>query len=242
MSNVTIVTGASRGIGAAIARRLAADGHAVAVNYSTDPAPADEVVAEIIAAGGRAVALRADVADPEAVERLFDKTAAALGPVTALVANAGIMKLSTIAEADDATFDRHVSVNLKGVFNGLRTAANRLPDGGRIVSLSTSVVGMNLPRYGIYAATKAAVETLTRILAKELGPRGITVNAVAPGATATDLFFDGKDEAMLDRMKAMIPLGRFAEPDEIAGVVAFLLGPDGGWVNGQVLRANGGVA
>jgi 3-oxoacyl-[acyl-carrier protein] reductase len=240
-TTAAIVTGGSRGIGAAVCRRLAQDGFGVIVNYSGSMGAAEEVVAAITAAGGRARAVKGDVSEPEAVHALFDAAEAAFGRVGALVNNAGMMKLSPLADVEDAIFDQHIAVNLKGVFNGLREGARRLAEGGRIVSLSTSVVGTNLPTYGVYAATKAAVETMSRILAKELGPRGVTVNVVAPGPIATELFLDGKDQGLLDRITGMIPLGRLGEPDDIAGVVSFLVGPDGGWVNGQVLRANGGM-
>ncbi len=239
-NKVAIVTGGSKGIGAEVSRRLAADGYAVIVDYSGDAASADEVVASIVAAGGTAQAVKGDVSDPAAVAALFD-SAAALGTVTALVNNAGVMKLAPIAEADDALFDSHVAINLKGVFLGIREAARRMGTGGRIVSFSSSVVGLNQPTYGVYAATKAGVETLTRIAAKELGPKGITVNAVAPGPVATALFLDDKTDEQVAQVTKMIPLGRLAEPADIAAVVSFLLGPDSGWVSGQVLRANGGM-
>ena len=239
-NRVAIVTGASRGIGAAIARRLASDGLAVVVNYAGSAGAAGTLVEEIEAAGGRAIPVQADVSDPAAVKRMFDAAEAAYGGVDVLVNNAGIMTLAPIAQMDDAAFDRIIAINLKGTFNGLREAANRLRDGGRIVNFSTSVVGLYQPSYGVYAATKAAVEALTHILAKELGPRGITVNAVAPGPIATELFFQGKDQATLDRIRQMIPLGRLGEVDDIARVVSLLVGPDGGWINGQTLRANGG--
>lgn len=240
-NRVAIVTGASRGIGAAIARRLASDGIAVVVNYAGSAGAAGTLVEEIEAAGGRAIPVQADVSDPAAMKRMFDAAEAAYGGVDILVNNAGIMTLAPIAQMDDAAFDRIIAINLKGTFNGLREAANRLRDGGRIVNFSTSVVGLYQPGYGVYAATKAAVEALTHILAKELGPRGITVNAVAPGPVATELFLQGKDQATLDRIRQMIPLGRLGEVDDIARVVSLLVGPDGGWINGQVLRANGGV-
>ena len=163
------------------------------------------------------------------------------GGVDALVNNAGIMKLKPVAETEDALFDQHIAINLKGTFNGLREASRRMRDGGRIVSFSSSVVGLYQPTYAAYAATKGAVEAMTHILAKELGKRGITVNAVAPGPVATELFLGDKSEEQVAAVTKMIPLGRLGEPDDIARVVAFLVGPDGGWLNGQVLRANGGV-
>lgn len=236
-----IVTGASKGIGAAVAHRLAADGVAVTVNYVGGRAEAEAVVAAIAAEGGRAIAVKADVADPAGIPELFDATEQAFGGVDILVNNAGIMKLSPIAQSDDAMFDQHIAVNLAGTFRGMREGARRLRDGGRIINFSSSVVGLYLPGYGVYAATKAAIETMTHILAKELGSRQITVNAVAPGPTGTALFLDGKSEAQIEGITKMIPLGRLAQPDDIAGVVSFLSGPDSGWINGQIIRANGGV-
>jgi len=238
---VAIVTGSSRGIGAAVAERLASDGFAVAINYSGDSAQAAQLVEKILGAGGRAFFARADVSDPATVAGLFDKVEAQFGGVDVLVNNAGILKLSPIALASDDMFDQTIAVNLKGVFNGMREAAKRLRDGGRIVSFSSSVVGLYQPTYGLYAATKAAVEAMTRILAKELGERRITVNAIAPGPVATELFLDGKSPELIDRIAKMNPLGRLGAVEDIARAVAFLVGPDGGWVNGQVLRANGGV-
>lgn len=236
-----IVTGSSQGIGAAIAERLAKDGYAVTVNYSGNEAPAKEVVARISASGGRAIAVKADVSDPLAVAKLFATTEEAFGGVDALVNNAGIMKLAPIAESDDALFDRHVAVNLKGVFNAMREGAKRIREGGRIVSFSSSVVGFYQPGYGVYAATKAGVEAMTHILAKELGAKRITVNTIAPGPVATKLFLDGKSDELIANITKMIPLGRLGKPDDIAAAVSFLVGPDGGWVNGQILRANGGA-
>jgi 3-oxoacyl-[acyl-carrier protein] reductase len=240
-SKIAVVTGASRGIGAAVAERLARDGFAVVINYSGDAAPAEALVRKIEEAGGRALAAKADVSDPGAVRGLFDASEAALGGVDVLVNNAGIMKLSSIADVDDATFDRLIAVNLKGTFNGLREAARRLRTGGRIINFSTSVIGLRLETYGVYGATKSAVETLTAILAKELRGRSITVNAIAPGPTATDLFLDGKSQELIDRMAKMNPLERLGTPQDIAAAVAFLAGPDGSWINGQTLRANGGM-
>jgi 3-oxoacyl-[acyl-carrier protein] reductase len=236
-----IVTGASRGIGAAIARRLAEDGFAVVVNFAGAADEAEAQVALIRKAGGAASAVQADVADPQAVRAMFDAAEKTHGGIDVLVNNAGIMQLAPIAETDDALFDRHLAINLKGVFNGMREAARRLRSGGRIISLSSSVVGLYQPSYGAYAATKGGVEALTHVLANEMRGRNITVNAVAPGPTGTELFLHGKAPAVIDRLTKLSPLERLGEPADIAAVVSFLAGPDGAWVNGQVLRANGGV-
>jgi 3-oxoacyl-[acyl-carrier protein] reductase len=240
-SRVAIVTGASRGIGAAVAERLAADGLTVVINYSANARPAETLAREIEGKGGRALAIKADVADPGAVRAMFDAAAAAFGGVDVLVNNAGIMKLAKIADSDDALFDQQVAVNLKGSFNAMREAGRRLRDGGRIVNFSTSVVGTRLETYGVYAATKSAIETMTAILSKEMRGRNITVNALAPGPTSTDLFLDGKSPELIERLAKMNPLERLGTPQDIAGVVSFLVGPDGAWINGQVLRANGGM-
>jgi 3-oxoacyl-[acyl-carrier protein] reductase len=240
-SRVAIVTGASRGIGAAVALRLARDDFAVVVNYSGNAAPAEALVREIEAAGGRALAARADVSDPGAGRGLFDAAETAFGGVDVLVNNAGIMTLANVADTGDAAFDRLVAVNLKGTFNTLREAARRLRAGGRIVNFSSSVVGLLQPTYAAYAATKAGIEALTAVLAKEVRGRNITVNAVAPGPTATDLFLDGKSPELIDRLAKLAPLERLGEPADIAAAVAFLAGPGGGWINGQILRANGGI-
>lgn len=240
-NKVAIVTGASRGIGAAIAERLAADGFTVVVNYAGKAAEAETLVAKIEAAGGRAISAQADVSDPAAVARMFDAAQAAFGGVDVLVNNAGIMKLAPLAESDDALFDSQVAINLKGVFNTLREAAKRLRAGGRIVNLSSSVVGLKPATYGVYAATKAGVEAMTHILTRELRGRNITVNAIAPGPTATALFLDGKPQEVIDNLARAAPLERLGQPGDIAAAVAFLAGPDGGWINGQIIRANGGI-
>jgi 3-oxoacyl-[acyl-carrier protein] reductase len=241
INKVAIVTGASRGIGAAVAERLADDGLTVVINYSGDVKSAEALARKIEAKGGRALTARADVSDVNAVRGMFDAAEAAFGGVDVLVNNAGIMKLAKIADSDDSLFDLQIAVNLKGTFNTLREAARRLRDGGRIINFSTSVVGVKLETYGVYAATKSAIETLTAILSKELRGRSITVNAVAPGPTATDLFLKGKSQELIDRMAKMNPLERLGTPADIASAVAFLAGPDGSWINGQVLRANGGM-
>lgn len=238
---VAIVTGGSRGIGAAISERLAADGHAVVINYAGRRDAAEALANRLVAEGAEAIALQADVSDPVSVQRLFDAAEARYGGVDALINNAGILEQATLAQVDDAAFDRLIAINLKGSFNGMREAARRLRDGGRIVNLSTSLVGTRLETYGVYAATKAAVETMTAILSKELRGRAITVNAVAPGPTATDLFLEGKSPELIERLTKMNPLERLGTPADIAAVVAFLAGPQGGWINGQVIRANGGM-
>jgi 3-oxoacyl-[acyl-carrier protein] reductase len=241
-TRVALVTGASRGIGAAVAKRLAADGYAVAVNYAGNEAAAHATVAGIEAAGGRAIAVRADVADADQVRRMFATIEATLGRVDVLVNNAGVLPYVTIAETSDDVFARTMAINVTGTFNTMREAATRMNDGGRIVNFSTSVLHMAPPTYGVYAATKGAVEALTRVFAKELRGRAITCNAVAPGPVATELFLNGKSDALVEQIAKSAPLERLGQPDDIAGVVAFLAGPDGGWVNGQVLRANGGMA
>jgi len=240
-TSVAIVTGASRGIGAAIAQRLARDGYTVVINYAGSAGEAEALATCIEQEGGRAITAQADVSDPDAVRRMFDAAEAAYGGVDVLVNNAGIMRLATLADSDDKLFDSQVAINLKGTFNTLREAARRLREGGRIVNLSSSVVGLYQPTYGVYAATKAGVQALTHVLAKELRGRRITVNTVAPGPTATDLFLDGKPQELVDQLARLAPLERLGQPEDIAGVVAFLAGPDGAWVNGQTLRANGGI-
>jgi 3-oxoacyl-[acyl-carrier protein] reductase len=239
---VAIVTGASRGIGAEIARQLGKQGYAVVVNYAGSAAEAHTVVDAIVADQGKAIAVQADVADPKAVNALFEQTIAAFGRVDVLINNAGIMppNLPMLADTDDATFDRLIAVNLKGSFNTMRAAAAHLQQGGRIVNFSTSVIGLALPGYAVYAATKGAIEVMTNIFAKELRGKQITVNAVAPGPTATALFLNGKTPEVVERMSKAAPLERLGTPEDIAKAVTYLAAPDG-WVNGQTLRANGGL-
>ena len=239
---VAIVTGASRGIGAAVAQRLARDGFAVAVNYASSPEQADALVAELKAAGGRAFAVKADVASAEEVRAMFDAVEAQLGKVDVLVNNAGVLRTLPLAEHSDAQYDQTFDINVRGTFNTLREAATRLNEGGRIVNFSSTTLALHMPGYAIYNATKAAVEAFTHVFAKELRGRRITVNAVAPGPVATSLFLDGKTDEQIQAFAQMPPLQRLGQPEDIASVVSFLAGPDAGWVNGQVLRANGGVA
>jgi 3-oxoacyl-[acyl-carrier protein] reductase len=241
-TRIALVTGASRGIGAAVAKRLAADGFAVAVNYAGNEAAANATVAAIEQAGGRALAVRADVASAADVKAMFATIEATLGRVDVLVNNAGILPYVKIAETTDEVFARTMAINVTGTFNTMREAAARLNDGGRIVNFSTSVLHAAPPTYGVYVATKGAVEALTRVFSKELRGRGITCNAVAPGPVATELFLNGKTDEQIRLIANSAPLERLGQPDDIAGVVSFLAGPDGGWVNGQILRANGGMA
>lgn len=236
-----IVTGASKGIGAAIALRLARDGHAVLVNYARDKAGADRVVKTIGDAGGQAIAVQGDVAETSCMANLFGAVEQEFGSVSVLVNNAGIMHGGPISTATDIDFETQCTVNFGGVFRGMREAANRMAEGGAIISLSSSVVGLYQPDYGLYAATKAAVEAMTHVLAKELGPRGITVNTVAPGPVETEFFTAGKPDALVENIRNMNPFGRLGAPEDIAAAVAFLAGPDGRWISGQTLRANGGV-
>lgn len=238
---VAIVTGAARGIGAAVAERLAADGFAVVINYASSSAEADAMVETLERAGHTAIAVKADVSKADDVRQMFDVTEQKLGKVDVLVNNAGVMKVMPLSETSDAVFEQTFSINVQGTFNTLREAATRMNNGGRIVNFSTSVVGTNLPGYATYAGTKAAVETFTRIFAKEMRGRNITVNAVAPGPIATDLFLTGKSDELIQQFSKAAPLERLGQPEDIANAVSFLAGPDGGWVNGQILRANGGL-
>ncbi len=239
---VALITGGSRGIGAAIVRRLAADGFAVAINYASSAADAEALAAEIRQAGGRATAVRADVSKAADVRAMFDQVEADLGRIDVLVNNAGVLTLQTLADTTDEQYDQTFDINTRGTFNTLRVAGTRLADGGRIVNISSTTLALNMPTYGLYIASKAAVESFTRVFAKELRGRHITVNAVAPGPVATDLFRKGKSPELIEHFAKMPPLERLGQPEDISGVVSFLASQDGGWINGQVLRANGGIA
>ncbi|MEV2273728.1 SDR family oxidoreductase [Nonomuraea africana] len=238
---VAIVTGGSRGIGRAAAERLAADGQAVVIAYAGNDVAAKATVAAIEARGGNAIAVKADVADETAVAHLFDTAETTYGGVDVVVHAAGVMVLSPVAEIDLGALDRMHRTNIRGTFVVNQQAARRIRDGGAVINFSTSVTRLALPTYAAYAASKAAVEAISMVLAKELRGRDITVNAVAPGPTATDLFLDGKDEATIERMAKMNPLERLGTPTDIAEVVSFLAGP-ARWINGQTLYANGGAA
>jgi len=239
---IAIITGASRGIGRAVAKRLAQDGFAVVVNYLSNAREAEEVVTEIKGIGADAISLKADVANQTDVERLFEETTKKFGSVDVVVHNSGIMPLSPIGKSDVDLFDKVISTNLRGTFLILAQAAQHIAPGGRIVVFSSSVLAKSFPTYGPYIASKAGAEGLVRVLANELRGRNVTVNAVAPGPVATDLFLKGKSEDQIAELSKLAPLERLGQPSDIASVVSFLAGPDGGWINGQVLRANGGFA
>jgi 3-oxoacyl-[acyl-carrier protein] reductase len=237
---VAIVTGAAKGIGAAVARRLAADGFSTVVNYLSSAKEAAALVGDIESAGGTAIAVQGDVSDAAAVRSIFDRAEAEFGGVDVIVNNAGILQRKLMVDVTDEDFQRLIASNLTGTFNGMREGAKRVRDGGRIINFSTSIIGYYIPSYSVYAAAKAAVEAMTHVLAKELGQRKITVNAVAPGPVGTELFLTGASDEVVRRLTADIPLGRLGEPDDIAKVVSFLAGPDSAWVNGQTIKANGG--
>lgn len=240
-SRVAIVTGASRGIGRAVALRLAADGQDVVVGYLGNETEANGTVSAIEAIGGRAVPAKVDVADEHAVTALFDAAERSFGGVDVVVNAAGVMILNRVVEFDLGEFDRMHRTNLRGTFVVAREAIGRLRAGGAIINFSTSITRLNLPGYAAYAASKAAVGALSPILAKELRGRDITVNAVAPGPTATALFLEGKSDDLIQSIARQNPMERLGRPDDIAEVVSLLAGP-GRWLNGQTIFVNGGVA
>jgi 3-oxoacyl-[acyl-carrier protein] reductase len=238
---VALVTGGSGGIGRASAERLGADGFAVVVHYAGGKDRAEETAAAVAHAGGRAVVAGGDVADEVAMAAVFDVAEHEFGGLDVVVHTAGIMPLAPVAQMDLDTFDRIQRTNVRGTFVVDQLAAQRVRNGGAIINFSTSVTRLQIPSYGAYAASKGAVEALTLILARELRGRDITVNAVAPGPTATPLFFEGKSQEVIDRIAAMNPMERLGTPEDIAEAVAFLAAP-ARWVNGQVLHVNGGAA
>jgi 3-oxoacyl-[acyl-carrier protein] reductase len=241
---IAIVTGGSRGIGAAIATRLAADGAAVAVNYASHQEEANDVVQKIVQAGGKGIAIQADVSKTDAVRHLFKEVVEQFEGLDILINNAGATHIrpTPIADAADETYDWMFAVNTKGTFLCLREAARCIRNGGRIVNLSSTGVFNAHPGYAIYSAAKRAVEVFTRVLCKELKGRNVTVNCVAPGATATEQWLKGKSEELLQTIANLSPLNRLGTPEDIAGLVAFLVSPQGEWVNGQIIRVNGGFA
>lgn len=241
-NKIAIVTGASRGIGATIAEKLALAGATVVVNYSGSKAAADEVVNTIVTAGGNAIAVQADVSKAADVKRLFDETIAAFGRVDVLVNNAGIMITKLIKDTTDEDFTRQFDINVRGVFNTLREAATKLADHGSIINFSTSVNRIMLPAYATYVASKSAVEQLTRVFSKEVGARGINVNSVSPGPTNTELFTTGKPQEVIDRLASLSAFNRIGEPEDIAQVVVFLASDEAKWINAQNIGANGGMA
>jgi 3-oxoacyl-[acyl-carrier protein] reductase len=241
-NKVTIVTGASKGIGAAIAQRLAGAGAIVVVNYAGSRKSAEEVVRSIVANGGIATAIQADVSKPDEVKSLFDQTIAQFGRVDVLVNNAGVMITKLISDTTDEDFTKQFDVNVRGVFNTLREAATRLADNGSIINFSTSVNRIMLPTYGTYVATKAAVEQLTRVFAKEVGKRNINVNSVSPGPTNTELFTHGKSEETINRLASLSAFNRIGEPKDIAELVLFLASDEAKWISAQNIGVNGAMA
>lgn len=237
---VAIVTGASRGIGREIAERLAENGAKVVVNYASSPAKAEEVVSAIKQSGGEARAIQADIRQVAAIERLFGETIEAYGGIDILVNNAGIMTTKPVAAMTEEDFDQQFAINVKGTYFAIQQAFHHMNSGGRIINFSTSVVGQMFPAYSVYAGTKGAVEQFTRQLAKEFGPKGITINAVAPGPINTELFTVGKSEEQITGIANMNAFGRLGEPDDVAGAVLFLAGEESKWITGQTIRVNGG--
>lgn len=239
---VAIVTGSSRGIGSIIAKDLAKEGCSLVVNYSGSEAAANNVVNEITTAGGTAIAVKANVSSPSDMTALFDAAISQYGKVDILVNNAGISIYKLVKDTTEEDFDRIFQINVKGVFLGLKEAAARLEENGRVINFSSSVTRLMFPTYGVYSSTKAAVEQLTRVFAKEIGTRGITVNSISPGPTNTDLFLEGKTEETIQQLASMSALGRIGEPEDISRVVLFLASESAGWVTGQNLGVNGGFA
>ena len=238
---VILITGASRGIGAFTANVLAQQGHSIIINYARHDEEANKVVNKILASGGSASAFKANIAYSNEVKALFEYVIQTYGRLDVLINNAGIMALSKIEHVEDDSINQLLDVNLKGSLYTMREAAKHLSSGGKIINLSSSVVGMNLEQYGVYTATKAAIESLTVILAKELRGRNITVNAIAPGPTATELFLDGKSEELIKKLSQAAPLERLGTVEDIAAVLDFAVNEASNWVNAQVLRVNGGM-
>ncbi|MDR4950948.1 SDR family oxidoreductase [Chryseobacterium sp. ES2] len=241
-NKVILVTGASRGIGAEIAQQLASTGAKVIVNYAGGKDAAEQVVASIKDKGGDAIAIQADVSNSEAVKQLFDQAISHYGKIDVLVNNAGIMITKLIKDTTDEDFSRQFDINVRGTFNTLREAATQLADNGSIINFSSTTTRVMMPTYGTYVATKGAVEQLTRVFAKEVGSRGINVNAILPGPTNTALFTEGKPQEVIDRLASLNAFNRLGEPADIAKIVVFLAGDDAKWISGQTIGANGAMA
>ncbi|MBC2458901.1 SDR family oxidoreductase [Clostridium beijerinckii] len=237
---VAIITGASRGIGSAIAKQLSALGAKVVVNYSNNAVKAEEVVEEITKSGEQAVAIKADVSNIKDVERLFSETITKFGKIDILVNNAGVILYKLLSDVTEEEFDKLFNINVKGTYFACQQAMKHMEDNGRIINFSTSVVGSMFPTYSVYAATKGAVEQITRQLAKEFGPKKITINAVAPGPINTELFNVGKTDEQIEAIRQMNSFGRIGEPDDIANAIEFLVSDKAQWITGQTLRINGG--
>ncbi|WP_411346616.1 SDR family oxidoreductase [Paenibacillus sp. WLX1005] len=239
-TRTAIVTGASRGIGRQIAIQLAQSAVNVIVNYASSKEKADEVVHLIQTAGGEATAIHADISKVSEVERLFAETIKQYGAVDILINNAGTMNMATLDQVTEEEFDQHIALNVKGTYFACQQAMEHMQEGGTIINFSTSVSGAMLPGYSLYGATKGAVEQLTRQLAKEFGPRGITINSIAPGQVATDLFLNGKSEELVNSYRRMNAFGRLGEPEDIANAVELLISDKARWITGQTIRVNGG--
>ncbi|MDR0262388.1 MAG: SDR family oxidoreductase [Sphingobacterium sp.] len=241
-NKVILVTGASRGIGAEVAQQLASAGAKVIVNYAGGKDAAAQVVDRIKTQGGDAIAIQADVSNATAVAQLFDQAISHYGKIDVLVNNAGIMITKLIKDTTDEDFSRQFDINVKGTFNTLREAATKLADHGSIINFSSTTTRLLMPTYGTYVATKGAVEQLTRVFAKEVGARGINVNAILPGPTNTELFTAGKPQEIIDRLASLNAFNRLGEPTDIAKIVAFLASDDAKWISGQTIGANGAMA
>ena len=241
-NKVAIITGSSRGIGKAIATRLAKDGAAVVINYSHSADKADAAVKEIEATGGKAIAIQADVSRVVDIKKMFADAIDKLGKVDILINCAGVVVYKPIVEVTEADFDKIMAVNVKGTYFACQQAAKHLADGGRIINISSTTTTLMLPTYSAYVASKGAVEQISRVLCKEVGDRGITVNIVSPGPTDTPLFRKGKTEEQIEHFGEMAALGRIGKVEDIADAIAFLCTDDARWITGQNIRVNGGLA